>query len=129
VPITVDPEKLERNSHRIYGCSLVEAIALNDGEQLRKKGSLAMLYSAQRTKALLRRIEWRLNFSEWLSVWKMSGLLDKRGKGRGFYCLARRGHVGSFSVENVMIFEHGENVRHRAHKLSPEHLHFDSPNS
>ena len=99
-----DPAKRERNAQKLFGVSEAEAIALNDGLPLRTVDSKAMRYLSQRQSAIGKRgIAWKINFSEWLSIWLASGKWDKRGVGRGSYCMARHGDAGPYAVGNVSI--------------------------
>jgi len=87
----------------IYGCSLQAAHQANQGRELREGGSLAMLYVSQRGAAKTRGIAWEMSFLDWVGIWRDSGKLHLRGRGRGAYCMARHGDTGPYAVGNVSI--------------------------
>lgn len=75
---------------------------------------LRAAYSVQRSRAAQRGIEWLFTFDEWVEVWRNSGRLSERGRGRGRYVMARRGDVGPYSVANVVIQLGEDNSREYA---------------
>lgn len=92
-----------------WGCTKQEAIDLNQGENLTKKGTPAYWFRNQQNAAIRTRgIKWEMTFAEWLRLWKDSGHWEQRGRGKG-YCMARIGDSGSYSVENVEIITIGQN--------------------
>jgi hypothetical protein len=103
MPRVLDPVKLESRTQRLFGCAFDVAVTLNETLPLNSSSSKARLYSAQRIKAAVRGIEWRISFPEWLTVWMDSGHWADRGVGRGRYCMARHGDTGPYSVSNVSI--------------------------
>jgi len=103
MPKTKNPELLERNAQRIYGCSLQDALALNDGRALRERRSPANLYAYQRQAAKSRGKGWEITFPEWLDCWVRSGKWADRGVGAGKYCMARFGDEGPYKIGNVEI--------------------------
>jgi hypothetical protein len=111
MPATKNPEILERNARRFYGCSLAEAIALNDGAPLRQSRSPANRYEVQRQAAAKRGISWEITFPEWMAVWTESGKWEERGVGKGHYCMSRHGDLGPYKVGNVSIKTIVENSR------------------
>lgn len=111
MPLIKDQSKRDRNAHMLFGCSESEAISLNGGLPLRHRDSLAMAYTTQRYAANRRGIAWHLTFEQWLWVWKDSGLLGRRGRGKGRYCMARHGDIGPYSIGNVSISSCVENSR------------------
>jgi hypothetical protein len=60
-------------------------------------------YIRQRQSAAARGIEWRLTFFEWLSVWRASGKLEQRGRGKGKYCMSRIKDGGPYAIGNVHV--------------------------
>lgn len=92
-----------------YGCTREEAEILNGGLFVSTKGSPARMYGSQRSKAIHRKIEWRISFPDWMRIWKESGKLEQRGRGTG-YCMARFGDSGPYSAENVEIITASQNA-------------------
>lgn len=93
-----------RNAISIYGCTYEQVIRCNDGQASRKKGSLADRYVTQKNSAIhTRGISWEITFPEWVQVWKESGKIDERGLWANGYCMARKGDVGPYSIDNVYI--------------------------
>jgi len=68
-------------------------------------------FKAQRDRAAFRGIPWELTFEQWWGIWEASGKWEKRGKTKGCYVMARRGDQGAYSVGNVFICTHAQNVR------------------
>lgn len=60
-------------------------------------------FLVQRHQAGLRKIEWQLEYWEWLQIWQDSGHLHERGKRHGEWVMARKGDIGPYSAENVKI--------------------------
>lgn len=60
-------------------------------------------YTQQQYAAKQRNIEWLFTFESWWMMWKESGKWEQRGNKRGQYCMARKGDVGPYSLENVDI--------------------------
>jgi len=52
-----------------------------------------------------------LTFEQWLSIWKKSGKLHLRGRGRGRYVMGRNNDSGPYAVGNVKIITHRQNIR------------------
>lgn len=75
-----------------------------------KRTTLLARFEQQRSRACVRGIAWELTFEEWLSIWERSGRLSQRGKHRGQYVMARNGDVGPYSVGNVFICTHSQNI-------------------
>jgi hypothetical protein len=92
-----------KNCMRLYGCSYAEALAANDGFDLRFPRSFALAYSKQRHNAAARGVGWEITLPEWANVWRDSGHWLRRGKSAGSYCMARNGDVGPYKVGNVSI--------------------------
>lgn len=68
-------------------------------------------YIQHKRNAGIRGIEWLLTFAEWLSIWKASGKLHLRGRGRGRYVMSRMCDDGPYAVGNVHIQLATENSR------------------
>jgi hypothetical protein len=94
---------------RGFGCSYAEVLALNGGSRPWSKGSTSQLYGTQRNTAKVRGIGWNITFPEWMAVWKTSGHLDERGRGK--YVMARLGDTGPYAVGNVHICTSSENIK------------------
>lgn len=60
-------------------------------------------YYQQSLQAKQRGIPWEFTFDKWWAVWQASGKWDQRGPRIGQYVMARRGDVGFYSEENVVI--------------------------
>lgn len=93
-----------------YGCNYDQAIDINGGVGLHVPGSFATRYREHRWNAKKRSVGWEITFSEWVDVWKKSGLWDKRGNKRGCYCMARHGDLGPYKIGNVSIQLSEENA-------------------
>ena len=68
-------------------------------------------YRQHANNAQKRGIPFELSFYEWLGIWINSGKFERRGSGKGRYCMGRIGDAGPYAVGNVFICEHGENSR------------------
>ena len=79
-----------------YGCTL---------EELRdcRANGLLCAFQTQRKNAAHRGIDWQLNLSQWLGIWRESGKLSDRGLGRGKYVMSRSQDKGPYAVGNVSI--------------------------
>ncbi len=95
--------RLIKNSERLYGCGIVDAIAANDGQALRAAGSFAVAFDKQRSNAARRGVKWLITLPQWADVWKASGRWEQRGKSAGSYCMARNGDAGPYAIGNVSI--------------------------
>ena len=60
-------------------------------------------YIQQKCQAVKRNIEWLFTFDTWWKMWNDSGKWSERGRKKGQYCMARRGDVGPYSLDNVDI--------------------------
>lgn len=67
-------------------------------------------YRGHKRGAGKRGIPFLLTFEEWYQIWLNSGHYDKRGAKRGHYVMARFGDIGPYSVDNVKIILHEENL-------------------
>lgn len=68
-------------------------------------------FQVQRRNAGRRGIGWELTFEQWLVIWMESGKWPQRGQHIGQYVMARKGDVGPYSVDNVFICLHSENIK------------------
>ena len=69
-------------------------------------------FQSQRCEARTKRnIEWTLTFEEWLNIWLDSGHWHERGPRRGQYCMSRFGDKGPYSIDNVFIQLHSNNIK------------------
>lgn len=66
-------------------------------------------YSKNRVDINGDEIEFKLSFSEWYTIWIQSGFWDKRGVGRGKYCMSRFNDIGHYEIGNVEIKLNAEN--------------------
>ena len=77
-------------------------------------------FQSQRYEARSKRnIIWTLTFDEWLNIWQISGHWHERGSSAGKYCMSRYGDTGPYSVNNVFIQLHSNNIRD-GHKGKPK---------
>lgn len=124
MPGIKNPVIRERNSERIFGCSVAEAEALNFGLSLRDPDGWAMKYCFQRQAAKKRGIAWEITFPEWMAAWTASGVMEQRGKGRLCFCMARHGDEGPYRVGNISIKSIVENSSEglkKTHRLGRAH--------
>lgn len=93
-----------------------------DGYERMPRGSgrnpLRVAYRMQKYNAERRGIPFLLSYKDWLSIWRASGKLSKRGKRRDQYVMARRGDKGAYRVGNVQIITVRENSAE--YKIRPE---------
>lgn len=73
-------------------------------------------YHQQQRNAAARAVPWLLSFAEWLSIWKASGKLQLRGRGKGRYVMSRICDDGPYAVGNVHIQLATENSREAVDK-------------
>ena len=66
-------------------------------------------YTNQCYGARRRGIEFQLTFEQWLSIWKASRRLSRRGTRSGQYVMARFGDCGPYAVGNVKIITTNRN--------------------
>lgn len=60
-------------------------------------------YRNQERSAAARGIAWGLNLAQWLEIWKTSGKLEQRGRGKGKYLMSRIKDSGGYEIGNVHI--------------------------
>jgi hypothetical protein len=60
-------------------------------------------YTQQLCQARKRKIDWLFTFESWWKMWEESGKWKERGRKAGQYCMARKGDIGPYSVDNVEI--------------------------
>src|SRR4051812_926094 len=60
-------------------------------------------FQLARQSAADRGIEWKLGAWEWWEIWRDSGHWHERGLGARFYVMCRRGDVGAYQADNVII--------------------------
>ena len=60
-------------------------------------------YAQQKCQADKRNVKWLFTFETWWKMWNDSGKWEQRGRKTGQYCMARKGDVGPYSVDNVDI--------------------------
>lgn len=101
---------VEANTLKLFRCPYEVAKEVNDGiHPSRAKGTKAGAYMHQLRSAEHRVIEFNLTFPEWWGIWESSGRWAERGRGKGRYCMARKGDVGAYAVGNIEIIKHEQN--------------------
>jgi len=68
-------------------------------------------FREQKQRAKSRNIDWQLTFEQWMDIWLSSGHWHERGCKRGLYCMSRKGDIGAYSVDNVYIQTHSDNLK------------------
>jgi len=68
-------------------------------------------YRSQASKAATRGIEWQLTFEQWWNWWQQTGRWSERGATIGKYCMCRYGDIGPYSLDNIYLDLHRENVK------------------
>jgi len=96
-------KELEKKSFRSFGCSVSEASAV-------PKKARAQ-YSAHKSNAANRKVEWLFNLVSWWDVWKSSGHYEERGQLGWSYCMGRFNDVGPYAPWNVQIYTNAENFK------------------
>jgi hypothetical protein len=66
-------------------------------------------YHSHRRGAERRGIDFLFTFEEWWEMWQNSGKWEQRGNFKGQYCMARKGDVGPYSIDNVDIILSSQN--------------------
>lgn len=94
---------------QLYGCTWDEAIAMNGGLPCSRAGSLIYVYTHNKQNARTRLIPWNMTLAEYKSLWDASGKWEQRGRGKGKYCIARKGDVGAYELGNVEIMTNAKN--------------------
>lgn len=92
-----------KRSRRAYGCDFATLKQINGDGPLTRTGCATYLYKQQKVNAITRRIPWKLTLPEWWTVWEASGKWELRGRGKGKYCMSRKGDTGPYAVGNVEI--------------------------
>jgi hypothetical protein len=80
-------------------------------------------YNLHKSSAKQRNIPFLISYNEWMELWRASGHVDKRGRCRGNYVMARYGDKGSYEAGNVKIITTAENLAEQersGRKLSTE---------
>lgn len=54
-------------------------------------------------------IQFELSFEEWIQIWLDSGHWYERGCGKNQYCMARKGDIGPYSIDNIEIIPTSQN--------------------
>jgi hypothetical protein len=96
---------LSRNLHEKYG------VTAETYEKCRANRAIKA-FQRQKDTAKERGIEWLFTFAEWWAMWEASGKWELRGrlKRMGGWEMSRPGDVGPYSVDNVTIVSHRENM-------------------
>jgi len=68
-------------------------------------------YTQHKSNAKTRGIDFLFTFEQWRDWWIATGKWDQRGRGRGKYCMRRRGDIGPYSIDNVFCGTNEDNVR------------------
>lgn len=87
---------------RTKGCTFAQYC------ELRALGKPTRAYSMQKKNADRRGIAWEFTLWQWWTLWQQSGRWNQRGRGNG-YMMCRKGDVGPYSADNVMIARGIEN--------------------
>jgi hypothetical protein len=66
-------------------------------------------YQAHKLNAKTRDVTFLLTFNEWWEIWKPKWHL--RGRGVGKYHMCRYGDIGGYTLNNVYLATHTQNVR------------------
>ena len=77
--------------------------------------TLNQKYNMQKISAQNRNIEWRFTFDKWVEWW--SSDIENRGCSKGQLVMARIGDLGSYSPENVIKQECGQNTSEMRKRL------------
>lgn len=75
-------------------------------------------YARQKWSAADREIEFNFTFEEWVSWWETQlgpNWMQLRGRTKGKYHMARKGDVGPYSAENVIMLSCSQNSSDGAH--------------
>lgn len=64
---------------------------------------LQKAFRNQKNAAKNRGIDWSLTIAQWLDVWRTSGKLEQRGRGKGKYVMSRIKDTGGYELGNVHI--------------------------
>lgn len=80
------------------------------GRKVRVRSDPLSRFKQQRWRALDRGVGWEMTFDEWMKVWLDSGHWHERGIRAGGYVMGRKGDVGPYSVDNVQIIPHEQNI-------------------
>ncbi len=101
-----------RRDKELEGCKVYRELnaqkvrAVQSAWQKSTKGK----FTHQRRKAAERGIDWNLSFEDWWNWWMKTGLWEQRGSTKGRYCMCRFGDVGPYSLDNIYVGLHGDNV-------------------
>jgi hypothetical protein len=82
-------------------------------------------YRGQKSNAAQRKRDGKLygdfllTYEEWWAIWEASGHYHLRGKGTGMYCMSRINDQGDYTVGNVFIQLHSDNIS-QAQKGKPK---------
>lgn len=68
----------------------------------RENGTLKA-YTQQKSNSRSRGVRWELTFSQWIAVWRESGKLALRGRGKGRYVMSRVKDAGGYVMGNVHV--------------------------
>ena len=74
------------------------------------RGTPQAAYAQQKSNAVLRGIEFKLTFEDWLRIWVESGKLHLRGRGKDKYCMCRIGDAGAYEIGNVFVAMNSQNI-------------------
>lgn len=109
-----------RSAQLVYGCSLEEAMVLNDGLLLSAQGGKAVAFTHQRAGAKNRGVGWDMTFPEWVGIWIDSGKYPLRGHCKGQYVMARHNDVGPYKLGNVSIQTCTQNCRENLQRCTKD---------
>jgi hypothetical protein len=72
-------------------------------------GTARERYRMQKVNAATRGIPFLLTFEEWMGWWEATGHYHEYGRKRGQYCMARKGDVGPYALDNIYCATATEN--------------------
>lgn len=93
----------DRDSLLRYGCQYSEWKSV--------PSSLKRAYRMQKRSAAYRGIAFNLTPYEFVRLWRESGKLSQRGRGRDKFCMSRINDSGGYEVGNVQFITNAENIR------------------
>lgn len=96
---------------RLFGVDWETAVRLNnDSSAFFVSRNPARSYLQHKRNAGVRNIPWEMTFGDWMRIWQESGKWLLRGRGKGHYCMSRKGDAGAYSPDNVHVVTNDENI-------------------
>ena len=69
-------------------------------------------WKAQKNNAKFRKIDWNLDYLEWITWWLNTGHWHERGKHGDEYSMCRFGDTGPYEIGNIYCATHNTNIQH-----------------